>query len=223
VLPPPPLSRQTVVGAASLGGFTDDNDLQLKDEATDLIYSAAVEAGAEKSKLSVEWRPGIVTVIVGGLISLGVTADDYDESDDDLVLDEEDEVGVDDEEEEIEIPSIISVARAINTALYLDSKENGVLSVGNYVATTHEIEVTTPGAPEIVEGEVMFEAYRGFDVIVETNEVKKGGKKRVVEGKLVERDDQFTRVNVKGRVVKVKSENVEVIRLPKAKREKGAR
>eukprot|EP00568_Trieres_chinensis_P002348 CAMPEP_0183295370 /NCGR_PEP_ID=MMETSP0160_2-20130417/3354_1 /TAXON_ID=2839 ORGANISM="Odontella Sinensis, Strain Grunow 1884" /NCGR_SAMPLE_ID=MMETSP0160_2 /ASSEMBLY_ACC=CAM_ASM_000250 /LENGTH=325 /DNA_ID=CAMNT_0025456849 /DNA_START=21 /DNA_END=998 /DNA_ORIENTATION=- len=214
--------------------FADaDDEPRWRAEATDIIRSAAVAAGADETKLSIEWKPGSLIVTVGGEIGIGGSAAS-DEEEEDAVLYEDDDLGLyedeeddevygDEEEEEEEGPSITSIARAINSALYEDSEEHGELSVGNHVATTHEIEVTTPGASDVLEGEVMFEAYRGFDVIVETNETNKKGKKRVVEGKLVERDDDFTRVNVKGRIVKVKNANIECVRLPKAKREKGAR
>lgn len=69
----------------------------------------------------------------------------------------------------------------------------------------------------------MFEAYKGFEVMVETTETNKKGKKKIKEGLLVEKNDEFTILNQKGRISKIKNEKIECIRLPKAKTEKGAK
>ena len=100
----------------------------------------------------------------------------------------------------------------------------------------------------------MFEVYKGFDVIVDYWEVpkkkkkKKSGKagkdvaaatvekeeeedveeqktKKVIEGKLVGRDNDkgVTMVNVKGRITKIKNDMIDSVKLPKAKREKGVK
>ncbi len=68
----------------------------------------------------------------------------------------------------------------------------------------------------------MFAAYRGFDVIVDAIDPKKNTTKSV-EGKLVKRNEDFTVVNIRGRVKKFKNSEVNSVRLPKAKREKGVR
>ncbi len=48
---------------------------------------------------------------------------------------------------------------------------------------------------------------------------------KVIEGKLVGRDEEkgVTLVNVKGRIMKIKNDMIESVKLPKAKREKGAK
>ena len=69
---------------------------------------------------------------------------------------------------------------------------------------------------------IMFESYRGFSVFVEVIDPKKD-KVQIMEGKLVERNEKQTIVNVKGRVRKLKNELVLSVKLPKAKREKGAK
>ena len=43
------------------------------------------------------------------------------------------------------------------------------------------------------------------------------------EGLLVEKNDEHTVINQKGRISKIKNEKVECVRLPKAKKEKGAK
>ena len=96
-------------------------------------------------------------------------------------------------------------------------------SIGDIIAQTHSIEVTTPGASDVIEGDIMFEAYKGFEVMVETTETNKKGKKQIKEGLLVEKNDEFTILNQKGRISKIKNEKIECIRLPKAKTEKGAK
>lgn len=212
----------------SFGNDDSDGEPLWKADATDMIRNAAVKSGASSDDLLIDWKPGKVVVTVGGEIGLGL----LDGGDEPEILYDDEDLGLyDDEnfeevygrnEDEEDSSTITSIARAINSALYDDTVENGETSVGNHVATNYEIEVTTPGASDILEGEIMFEAYRGFDVIVETSEIRKG-KKRIVEGKLVERDEEFTRVNVKGRITKVKNEKVECVRLPKAKREKGTK
>ena len=133
--------------------------------------------------------------------------------------DELKEAKEEEEEEEDDEPSITGIARAINRAL----AELGEGSIGDIIAQTHSIEVTTPGSSDVLEGDIMFEAYKGFEVMVETTETNKKGKKKIKEGLLVEKNDEFTILNQKGRISKIKNEKIECIRLPKAKREKGAK
>ena len=62
----------------------------------------------------------------------------------------------------------------------------------------------------------------GFDVIVQHKDPKTQ-KIKTVEGRLFARDDLFTVINIKGRMKKLKNSNVISVKLPKAKKEKGAR
>ncbi|KAL3788532.1 hypothetical protein HJC23_006570 [Cyclotella cryptica] len=133
---------------------------------------------------------------------------------------------------------ITKIARAINDYLSQDGED----SLGYKIAQLHEIEVTTPEFDNVLRGDKMFESYKGFDVVVEhweedkQRQKKKGPsesddgenytRKRVVtEGKLVGRDSEKgrTMVSVKGRIKNIKNEMIECVRLPKAKREKGAK
>ena len=68
----------------------------------------------------------------------------------------------------------------------------------------------------------MFEAYKGFDVICRYEDPKK---KKVTEiaGRLHDRTDEITVINIKGRMKTIKNESVESIKLPKAKTEKGVK
>ena len=61
---------------------------------------------------------------------------------------------------------------------------------------------------------------KGFDVICQ-QEDPKTKKVKQVEGRLVERNNEFTIINVKGRVKKMKNSTVLSVKLPKAKKEKG--
>lgn len=133
---------------------------------------------------------------------------------------------------------ITKIARTINDYLSRDGED----SLGYKIAQLHEIEVTTPEFDNVLRGDKMFESYKGFDVVVEHWEEDKQRKKKndpsenddgendrrkrvVTEGKLIGRDKEKgrTMVNVKGRVKNIKNEMIECVRLPKAKREKGAK
>ena len=54
----------------------------------------------------------------------------------------------------------------------------------------------------------MFESYKDFNVFVETDPKSDGKVNIVVQGKLVERNEKQTIVNVKGRLRKIKNELV---------------
>ena len=231
-----------------MAGSVSESEMQV--QGTEIIRNAAIEAGAQPDNIDIDWKgEQIVVTISGELVKLGgpslegldeeevaeeldmyFDADELDEiaADEagvfgdvdigDYVQDElegDDDEGDDDDEE----PSITGIARAINRAL----AELGEGSIGDIIAQTHSIEVTTPGASDVLQGDVMFEAYKGFEVRVETTETNKKGKKKVKEGLLVERTDEHTVINQKGRISKIKNEKVECVRLPKAKKEKGAK
>ena len=120
--------------------------------------------------------------------------------------------------EQEEIPEgsvdVATIARAINVALDDDG-------VGLAIAEAHEIEVTTKGASDELTG-IMWESYRGFDVICQYKDPKTD-KIKTMEGRLVERNEEFTVININGRMKHLKNGNVVSCKLPKAKKEKGAR
>ena len=154
-------------------------------------------------------------------------------------LDDDDEpasMNFDDEDDDDFEPSnrvdVTKVARTINEYLSRD----GEGSLGDRIAQIHEIEVTTPEFDNVLRGERMFQVYKGFEVIVEhweekekkgnnTSEGESTRKKVVTDGKLVGRDMEKNRttINVKGRNKNIKNELIESVKLPKAKREKGAK
>jgi hypothetical protein len=79
------------------------------------------------------------------------------------------EDGMDDNnnDEQGQVPKgvdVVELARAINAALDNDS-------VGLIIAEKHEIEVTTPGAPDELSG-IMWQVYQGFDVICQHQDPK---------------------------------------------------
>ncbi|KAL7575617.1 hypothetical protein ACA910_011448 [Epithemia clementina (nom. ined.)] len=143
---------------------------------------------------------------------------------------------------------VVLLARLINTAL-----ENDESGVGVKIAETHEIEVTTPGASEEIVGDVMWNAYQGFDVICQYLDDDKKQKKsqksskknknkdmtaggdlpdeqeeepepvlKTMEGRLYDRDDEYTTINLKGRLKKISNDLVVSVKLPPVKKEKGA-
>jgi ribosome maturation factor RimP len=190
-----------------------------------LIYDAASSIGASSEQIDIAWKnQRIVVTVHGSSVYLSDPwIDDEDENDGEdptLVVDNEDE----DENHEGGSSTtgnrnggvdVTALARSINSVF--DQNE-----IGFQIAESYEIEVTTPGASDVLAGDIMFEAYKGFDVITEHQDPKTKSVKQI-EGKLVERNDEFTILNIKGRMKKLKNENVLTVKLPKAKKEKNAR
>mmetsp|Transcript_16099 Transcript_16099/g.37317 ORF Transcript_16099/g.37317 Transcript_16099/m.37317 type:complete len:291 (-) Transcript_16099:407-1279(-) len=173
------------------------------------------------NRLDIAWKAGSIIVTVHGEVSLaaggggGASEDDDDDDDDEEdPFDENPFPPAFDESDAPEEFSLTLLARTINRVL--DDEGTGLA-----IAEVHSIEVTTPGvSDELVPGTPQFDAFKGFEVLVEQLDPKKK-KTKIVEGRLVERDDEFTVVNIKGRMKKMKNETVLSIRLPKAKKEKG--
>lgn len=165
-----------------------------QDVGNELIYEAGKGCGTSEDQLSVVWKGGKVTVTVAGDAFLSVPDDESNSH----------ESGVD----------VVVLARAINAAL--DENE-----IGTRIAETHEIEVTTPGASDELTG-VMWDVYRGFDVVAKFIDPKKQVEK-TIEGRLHERTEDITIINIKGRMKKIKNGNLLSVMLPKAKTEKGSK
>jgi len=197
-----------------------------KSQGEKIIVQAAVGCGVKEDEIEIQWKPGkiVVTLLCESFLQANTDEDDdadleYDEEIQDSALEEFDNdfAGNDSDEVEEGKASVVEVARAINFAL----GEMGEGSVANNIAVHHELEITTPGASDELYG-IMFESYKGFDVFVETIDPKSDGNVNVVvQGKLVERNEKQTIVNVKGRLRKIKNELVLSVKLPKAKKEKG--
>jgi hypothetical protein len=210
-----------------LAGSLGNNESVWKAEGERIIMEAATKVGALPEQVDIQWKPGRIIVTLSGEVKLNAIDEDegveieYDGDIDQNEIssfEEEFDLGNDDLSEDEGSSNIVTIARAINFAL----GEEGEDSIGYSIAEHHEIEVTTPGNSEELQG-IMFESYKGFDVIVEELDKKDIGKIKILECKFVERTDDKTIVNVKGRLRKIKNEFVKSIRLPKAKKEKGVR
>ena len=258
--------RQTIVSSRSLPlssslqqtdventeSSSSQNPSDMKSLGEKIIVQAALQSGATESMIDIQWFPDRIVVNVNkdgeGVILMGDSLDDdldeidWEEEDDDG-YDEDDffEEEFDDEDDEGSISDsdavdLTLIARTINELLSQDGED----SLAYEIAKLHEIEVTTPEFDNVLRGKVMFESYKGFDVMVEHWEEPKKKKKpkaqkeeppttvlepklKVTEGKLVGREEDVTLINVKGRVVKIKNDKIEAVRLPKAKREKGVK
>ena len=171
-----------------------------------VIRNVGASLGVDDEHLTIDWKAGRIVVTVKGNMFVSNP----------FQLEEEGE-----EEEASPVTTtgggvdVAALAKAINGAL----DDNGV---GLAIAEVHEIEVTTPGASDDLTGDVMFESYKGFDVICEQEDLKTKKIKKI-EGKLVERNDEFTIINIKGRMKKMKNDTVLSVKLPKAKKEKGVK
>ena len=153
-----------------------------------------------------------------------VNDEDFVDDDDSLDFDMEDdfdplENGFVEESSVEETPSggvdVVAIAKAVNRAF----DEAGEGTIGYNIAVHHSIEVTTPGATDELSG-IMFESYKGFGIILEFRDAKTGKTKKI-EGKLIERNDEYTQINERGRMRKFKNDLVVRVTLPKAKTEKG--
>jgi ribosome maturation factor RimP len=111
----------------------------------------------------------------------------------------------------IDTAALSTVAKAILDALETVEEELQILE-------RHELILTSPGASDVLETQRQFNAYRGFDVIVET--VDPFESNRTLKGKLVDRNAMDLVINKKGRMVTVPLNFVKCVRLPAAKREK---
>lgn len=196
----------------------------------DLIYKAVRMCGLDDRTVNIQWKVGRVVVqLPPGDTVYYVTAplddnddniiDDEDEDNDDNIEDENaNENDLDFENEVTEEGAstedgvdLTTVARTINAAFDDDN-------VGSRIAETHEIEVSTPGASDELVGDIMFRAYKGFDVIVQHCNPKTY-KVKQIDGRLVDRNDEFLVLNIKGRTKNLKLDEILSVKLPKAKKE----
>ena len=125
------------------------------------------------------------------LLELNGELDDMIEYEDDNIMYEEgieyDVQDTDEDEEEFlqtieststssdsPIDLTLQIARTINELLAADGEDSPAFKI----AKLHEIEVSTPPFDNVLRGRLMFENYKGFDVIVEHWETKKKKKKK---------------------------------------------
>ncbi|KAG8463125.1 hypothetical protein KFE25_011122 [Diacronema lutheri] len=78
-----------------------------------------------------------------------------------------------------------------------------------------ELEVGTPGAPDVLTRDIEFEVFKGFDVTITTSEPHKG--KTRFEGALHSRDGAHVVLNRTGRLVKIPRAICAEVRLPAAR------
>jgi len=208
---------------------TDDSDTDT-DTATD---------DKNQKQLDIEWKGGkIIVTVYGNDVTMSSSSststessddeedDDDDESIFDLDVDNDNEAQKDKEKQDVLLTDgkidLTLLGRTINRMFDDDG-------IGLAIAEVHSIEVTTPGVSNdlLQLDPALLNVYRGFEVIVEQVDKKTKNKAKVknkiIEGRLVERNAEFTIVNIKGRMKKMKNETVLSIQLPKAKKEKGAR
>jgi len=167
-------------------------------QATSFLQETLQQSGCTDA--AIDFQSSRIIITVNGVLQDDET---FDEDNDDALPVPSD------------APNIVDLSRAVQASLDMDDTD----SIGYQIGLRYEIEVTTPGASDELQG-IMFESYKGFDVLVDCD-IK--DKSTIIEGRLVERNKDQTIINIKGRMKKIPNENIRSVKLPKAKREKGAR
>ncbi|GAX27905.1 hypothetical protein FisN_21Hh255 [Fistulifera solaris] len=83
------------------------------------------------------------------------------------------------------------------------------------ILTRHEVVLSSPGPPDVIETQRQFDAYRGTRVMVETKDPFDSN--RTLLGKIVDRNSMDLILNQKGRMVTVPLNFVKCVRLPPSK------
>jgi ribosome maturation factor RimP len=107
----------------------------------------------------------------------------------------------------LDTSKLSTIAGAILDALETVEEELKVLS-------RHEIVLTSPGSPDVLETQSQFDEHRGYEVIVETQDPWESN--RTLRGKLVDRNSMDIIMNQKGRMVTVPLNFVKCVRLKQA-------
>lgn len=94
----------------------------------------------------------------------------------------------------IDTAGLSTIAQAI-----LDSLEDYEDEL--HILKRHELVLTSPGPPDVIETQRQFDAYRGSNVIVETQDPYDSN--RVLKGKLVDRNAMDVMINKRGRLVTI--------------------
>ena len=185
-----------------------NDDMQQRGDR--LIRHAAIRAGCQDNQIDIEWKGGRVVITISGSTYMQDEdpAGDKELGDDALQGTAIAQEGV----------NLVEVSRAIHAALDTNDEE----SVGWHIAANHEVEVTTPGASNVLTSDLMFKSYRGFEIMVDFTDPKTKKSKKI-NGRLVERNGEFTVINIKGRMKKIRNDMIKAVTLPKAKKEKGVR
>ena len=104
----------------------------------------------------------------------------------------------------VDTPAVSTLAGAILDALETVEEELQVLA-------RHEIVLTSPGAPDVLETQSQFDAHRGFDVAVETQDPWESN--RTLRGKLLDRNSMDVMINQNGRMVTIPLNFVKCVRV----------
>ncbi|KAL7577634.1 hypothetical protein ACA910_015153 [Epithemia clementina (nom. ined.)] len=81
------------------------------------------------------------------------------------------------------------------------------------ILSRHELVLTSPGAPDVLETQKQFNAFRGANVIVETQDPWESN--RTLKGQLVDRNSMDVIINQKGRMVTIPHCFVKCVRIPR--------
>lgn len=108
----------------------------------------------------------------------------------------------------IDTVSLSLIAGAITDSLETVEEELKVLA-------RHEIVLTSPGAPDVLETQSQFDAHRGCDVAVDTQDPWESN--RTLRGKLLDRNSMDVLINQNGRMVTIPLNFVRCVRLPHLK------
>lgn len=101
-------------------------------------------------------------------------------------------------------PALSKVAGAMLQALEDAEPELRILS-------RHELVLTSPGPPDVLETQSQFNAHRGHPVIVETQDPWKSN--RILKGKLLDRNAMDLLINKKGRMVTIPLNFIKCVRV----------
>lgn len=101
-------------------------------------------------------------------------------------------------------PALSTIAGAMLEALEDAEPELRILS-------RHELVLTSPGPPDVLETQSQFNAHRGHPIIVETQDPWQSN--RVLKGKLLDRNAMDVLINKKGRMVTIPLSFIKCVRV----------
>ena len=136
-----------------------------------------------------------------------------EETRDDVVLAEAEEALAASEEAQepmdVETITIDTAALSIIAKSIIDGLED--VEDELQILSRHELILSSPGAPDVLETQRQFDAYRGAEVAVET--VDPFDSNRVLHGALMDRNAMDVMINKKGRMVTIPLNFVKCVRL----------